>query len=56
MKNETQGKCTTCKVRWLWQGRPRLKDALCPQCGKKLDRTTHFLKWPVRDGVATAVK
>ncbi len=44
----TQGKCPRCRVRWLWRGRPRLRDARCPTCGTALARTSEALRWPVR--------
>jgi len=47
---ERQGKCAHCAVRWRWIGAPRLKDACCPSCGRRLQRTTHLLRWPVRYG------
>lgn len=36
-----QGRCEHCRVRWVWDGRPRLKDAWCPKCGRRLLRTSH---------------
>ena len=34
-------KCTTCKVRWVWDSaRPRVMDAVCPICAKPLERTS----------------
>lgn len=35
-----QGRCEHCRVRWVWEGRPRLKDATCPKCGRRLLRTS----------------
>ena len=45
MRTETQGKCERCRVRFVWIGRPRLRDALCPRCGVGLARTSRALKW-----------
>lgn len=46
----TQGKCTTCRVRWTWQGaRSGNRGVFCPCCGAQLQPTTHLLrKWPTR--------
>ena len=46
----TQGKCKTCKVRWIWQGaRSRRLGVRCPCCGGPLWPTTHlFKKWQTR--------
>ena len=41
---QTQGKCTPCRRRYVWKGRPLLRRALCPSCRRPLDRTTHILK------------
>ena len=43
-RNSTQGRCHKCNVAYRWKGRPRLWDARCPTCGRKLWRTTYFLK------------
>lgn len=43
-----QGKCTRCRVRWVWHGAPAPRLAVCPACWRKLQRTTHLLTWPVR--------
>lgn len=44
-----QGKCTTCRIRITWPARlMRLDDAYCYVCGRKLERTTRRLLWPVR--------
>jgi len=40
----TTGRCHACRVRYTWQGPPRLKDAYCPRCGMHLDLTTHLWK------------
>lgn len=34
------GKCTECKVLYVWIGRPRLAFALCTRCKSPLARTT----------------
>ena len=47
MARQTQGKCVTCRVRYVWQGRPLLRAARCPRCLYLLAQTTHILKWPV---------
>jgi hypothetical protein len=44
---ETQGKCRECGVRYVWTGRPLLRDALCRTHGTPLERTNYMLKWPV---------
>ena len=44
-RGETQGKCPTCRVRFIWKGRPRLYRALCSKCGTPLEQTTHVLRW-----------
>lgn len=46
-----QGKCTKCRVRWVWPDKrtePRVREAHCPECGTKLKATTHLLNWPVK--------
>lgn len=48
-RQQTQGKCERCRVRYVWQGRPLLRAARCPQCKRLLMQTTKFLKWPVRE-------
>jgi len=48
-RQQTQGKCVTCRVRYVWRGRPLLRAARCPQCKYLLAQTTKFLKWPVRE-------
>lgn len=50
----TQGKCATCRVRYMWTGRLRLRDAYCPKCDHPLMRTTRALKWPVY-GIASSM-
>lgn len=30
------GKCDTCRVRWQWCDRPRVADATCPICKRRL--------------------
>jgi rRNA maturation endonuclease Nob1 len=44
MPRETTGRCHRCKIRFIWEGKPRLKDAFCPDCGSKLQQTTHLWK------------
>jgi len=46
----TQGKCITCRIKFLFDYPKRLKDAYCPFCGEKLRATTYLLKWPLRKG------
>ena len=42
---QTQGKCAKCKVLWYWPGNtPKLRDAKCPECGSKLERTSSLLQ------------
>ncbi len=34
-------KCTSCEVRWIWRrAQPRVMEAICPVCGKPLERTS----------------
>ena len=40
----THGKCTDCKVYWFWSGKPLLREAGCPECGKSLERTSRLLQ------------
>ena len=44
MTRETSGRCHRCLIRFTWHGSPRLKDAYCPDCGSKLQPTTHLWK------------
>jgi rRNA maturation endonuclease Nob1 len=44
MPRETTGRCHRCKIRFVWTGKPRLKDAFCPHCGSKLHQTTYLWK------------
>lgn len=39
MKRHTHGRCRPCGAIFQWQGRPLLRDALCPRCRQPLDRT-----------------
>lgn len=39
---KTTGRCYGCKVRFVWNGKPLLKNALCPRCGEPLHLTTHI--------------
>lgn len=34
------GKCEPCRVRWIWNGRPRASEALCPNCHRALQPTS----------------
>lgn len=50
MKAFRQGKCSKCWIRFKWpaeKGR-ELKKAFCPECGNKLERTTHLSSYQVR--------
>ena len=40
----TSGRCWKCNVRFIWKGKPRLKDAYCRWCESKLKATTHQFK------------
>jgi predicted amidophosphoribosyltransferase len=42
--HDKQGKCSTCRLRFTWRGRPLLKHALCPHCKQPLERTSHEMK------------
>jgi len=44
---ETQGKCVACGARYIWQGKPRVRDARCPVHGSPLRRTMYFSHLPV---------
>ena len=35
-----RGKCDQCSVRWNWNGRPRIRDAICPSCHRPLQPTS----------------
>lgn len=53
----TQGKCTTCGVRWTWAGPITARRGVrCPCCGDELHKTTHHLRWPVRLTTRYAVR
>lgn len=39
MRRATYGRCRPCDVIFKWEGRPLLRDALCPNCKRPLDRT-----------------
>lgn len=43
-KRQTSGRCHNCKIRFVWEGKPLLKDAYCPYCGYQLQQTTHLWK------------
>ena len=53
MPAPTQGKCAACRRRCVWRGRPLLREAYCPRCGGKLERTTSKLRWALVQDVAT---
>ena len=40
----TQGKCVLCKAHYEWKGKPLLRDAQCPRCKTKLERTSCLLQ------------
>lgn len=44
---QTSGKCWKCKLRFVWKGKPLLRDAYCCRCKTKLEKTTHLNKWPI---------
>lgn len=39
----TKGKCLDCRKAFEWKGKPRLRDAHCPFCGRLLIATTYEL-------------
>ena len=41
---ETTGRCHTCNTRYVWRGKPLLRDAHCPKCHASLQLTTHLFK------------
>lgn len=43
-----QGKCKACKVRYVWDGEPQLRNAQCPYHDISLKQTTYQLQWPVK--------
>lgn len=50
MKPTRQGKCPKCWIRFVWphkKGR-ELKKAFCPECGNKLEQTTHLSHYRVK--------
>jgi hypothetical protein len=47
----TQGKCPRCKECYRWHSRRPLRMAYCPECGEKLEGTTHLNRWPWNVGV-----
>ena len=49
MTYTTQGKCSDCKIRWIWNGKPLVREARCPECGESLERTSHHLKYRIRN-------
>ena len=44
MPRETTGRCHKCEIRFVWEGKPLLKHAACPYCGRPLRLTTHLWK------------
>jgi hypothetical protein len=45
---ETQGRCRTCEIRFVWPSRKGLlRGAHCERCGTQLRQTIHFAKCPV---------
>lgn len=44
MADKKQGKCEHCKLRIVWEGKPLLRDALCPGCARALERTSSDMK------------
>jgi hypothetical protein len=42
--DQKQGRCRPCKIRVVWEGKPLLRDALCPRCKAPLDRTSSDLR------------
>jgi len=43
---EVSGRCRVCNIRYIWKkNHPKLKDAVCPNCGRPtLRATTHQFK------------
>jgi hypothetical protein len=39
---ETKGKCTKCRVVWIWEGPPLLRLAKCQDCLTPLQKTSHL--------------
>lgn len=50
-RHNTQGKCPSCKECYRWHSRRPLRMAYCPECGTKLQGTTHLNTWPWNVGV-----
>lgn len=43
------GKCPRCKVAFQWEsGKTKLRDAYCPDCGKKIVATSSLLRQEFR--------
>jgi len=38
--NQKQGKCTSCKLAFVWKNKPLVRNALCPYCQMPLSQTT----------------
>lgn len=60
-KKEVSGRCHKCNIRYIWKkNKPKLKDAVCPNCGMtKLKATTHMFKGKsirLETGLPTRIK
>jgi hypothetical protein len=44
MPRITTGRCHHCNIRFVWQGEPLLRHALCPLCKRPLNQTTHLFQ------------
>lgn len=42
-------KCDGCKIRFLWDAAPLVRNALCPRCSRRLTRTSYESKFKVRE-------
>lgn len=49
-----RGKCDSCLVRWSWNGRPRVSQALCPSCKRPLTVTSQNSLLPELGAYATS--
>lgn len=47
------GKCDDCLIRWSWNGRPRVAEALCPSCQRPLLQTSQNSLLPLLDAIVT---
>lgn len=45
-RTDVSGRCHKCNIRYIWKkNHPKLKDAVCPNCGRTpLKQTTHLFK------------